>query len=225
MSKAKVAEGRRWAALNPEILALIFVRIQLVDAMVSWSGEAVVRFNDFVSTRWENPVSCRSSTGTGRCLKWLEIPNSSITDDMVLKHIKPMPNLLGLDISCCFEITSKGLEAFGNNCKSLVFLKRNRNYSFGVGSIDDSEATTIAHTMPTLQRIELRFVHFGNLGLFEILTECKSLTHLDIHGCRKVEMDGDLTEICGLLEHFRSPKIKYYHDDDAYVDVPSPTSD
>ncbi|KAI3742893.1 hypothetical protein L1987_60591 [Smallanthus sonchifolius] len=42
-----------------------------------------------------------------------------------------------LDVSHCLKITSKGLGAFGNQCKSLLHLKRNKNLSTPA---DDSEA-------------------------------------------------------------------------------------
>ncbi|KAJ9558136.1 hypothetical protein OSB04_012750 [Centaurea solstitialis] len=246
MSNDEDAEGRRWEALNPEILTLIFVRIQPVDEMVrcvpfvckSWMevvagpycwqdinlfpwwwrctlqrrflietvevdavvGKLVQRSSCTLQRLSVNKIGesgFLSVLNCGRCLKWLQIPNSSITDDMVLKHVRLLPNLIYLDISYCIHITHKGIAAFGNNCKSLVFLTRNR-------AIDDSEAMTIAHTMPNLQRIKLGYGGFGNLGLSEILTKCKSLTHLDIRGCRKVELDGDLMEICGRLVHFQS---------------------
>lgn len=279
---AVVVEGRRWEALSPEILALIFVRIQPSDEMVrcvpfvckpwmevvagpycwrdinlfSWSRSRIDDINlmylsssDAVAVEREDDLLVeklvrRSSytvqrlsvnhiaesgflsvVNCGRCLKILQIPRSRITDDMVLKHIKPLPNLEGLDISFCSEITSKGLAAFGNNCKSLVHLKRSMRSFYGTIGIDESEAKTIAHTMPSLQRIELCYGKFGNSGVSEILTKCKSLTHLDVRGCWNVVLDDDLLKTCERLEHFQYDYEVFDSINSKDVDLPSPTSD
>ncbi|KAJ9558291.1 hypothetical protein OSB04_012905 [Centaurea solstitialis] len=218
-------EGRRWEALNPDILALIFVKIKPLDEMV--------RCVPFVCKPWMEVLAGPYCWRDVNLLPWYE----SVQADMVVGKLvrrssctlqRLCVNQLGESgflsvVNCyCFEITSKGLVAFGNNCKSLVHLRRNMHEG---GAIDDSEAMTIAHTMPSLQRIELRFGLFSNLGLSEILTNCKSLTHLNIYGCWKFELDGDLMMICEKLVHFESPGIDYGSDDDVYVDVPTPTSD
>ncbi|KAK9068868.1 hypothetical protein SSX86_012984 [Deinandra increscens subsp. villosa] len=217
-------EWRRWEELNPEILALIFVRIP-VEEMVSSLPLVCKGWNEAVAgpycwsevdlqawCRRRNDshavdlvvkkVVRRSKFGVrrlsayrmgesgfffvahcGSSLKVLQMPMSDITDQMVLKHIKPLPNLKTLDISHCLKITSKGLAEFGNRCKSLIHLKRNMPPLAAClyGPADDSEAKTIADTMPNLQRIELCF------------------------GSWKVELDGDLAEKCGRLEHFQNP--------------------
>ncbi|KAI3739736.1 hypothetical protein L2E82_30147 [Cichorium intybus] len=98
----------------------------------------------------------------GRYLKVLEIPESDITDKMILKHIKPLPNLTLLDISDCSNITAKGIEAFGTHCKSLIHLKRNmwNGPKPTSHSLDDSEAEAIANTMPNIQRLEFFYAEF-----------------------------------------------------------------
>ncbi|XP_071719696.1 F-box protein FBW2-like [Rutidosis leptorrhynchoides] len=142
----------------------------------------------------------------GRYLKELHMPMSDINDEMVLKHIKPLPNLITLDISFCFDITSKGIAAFGNNCKFLLHLKRNMPQPESFPCTDDSEAETIAKTMPNVQHIELCSGRFSEWGLTEILTKCKSITYLDIYGCWNIEkLNGEHEEICGRLDHFQSP--------------------
>nr|XP_043630925.1 F-box protein FBW2-like [Erigeron canadensis] len=245
---------RKWAGLNPEILALIFVRIDPVDEMVRsvpfvckswmevvggpycWSKVDVQawcrRRNDsdavdLVVKKLVRRSKCsvqRLSTyrigesgfffiaHCGRFLKELEIPMSGITDQMVSKHIKPLPNLTLLDISYCYNITSKGIAAFGNQCHSLVHLKRNMPPIEDNLPFDDSEAITIASTMPHLQHIELCCGQFGDSGLFEMLHKCKSLTHLDILKCWNVELNGDLAEICERLQHFQSPWDEFSDD-------------
>ncbi|KAI3719667.1 hypothetical protein L6452_20569 [Arctium lappa] len=240
-------ERGRWEDLNPEILALIFVRIP-ADEMVRkvplvckpWM-EAVAgpycwrdinvaewcrRRNDIRAVdlavsklvRWSKCTFQRLSAyrlgnpgfvfvaNRGKCLTVLQMPMSDITDDMVLKHVTSLPNLKVLDISDCSKITVKGLEAFGNQCKSLVCLRRNlstQRISADLTAIDDSEAKIIAKTMSNLQQLELCYGRFGDAGLSEILTNCKSLTYLDIEGSLNVKLEGDLEESVQRIEYFR----------------------
>ncbi|KAJ0785754.1 putative leucine-rich repeat domain superfamily [Helianthus annuus] len=62
---------------------------------------------------------------SGNFLKVLQMPMTDITDKLVSKHIKPLPNLTILDVSHCINITSEGLKTFGYQCKSVLPLKRN----------------------------------------------------------------------------------------------------
>ncbi|XP_076896129.1 F-box protein FBW2-like [Bidens hawaiensis] len=144
----------------------------------------------------------------GDFLKVLQMPMADITDQMLIKHMKPLPNLKVLDVSHCLKITSKGLASFGHQCKSLVHLKRNMPpLDTGLLAADDSEATTIAHTMPHLQHLELCFGRFSDSGLSEILEKCKALTYLDIQGSWNVELNGDLGEMCERIQYYRNPWV------------------
>lgn len=127
----------------------------------------------------------------GRCLKVLNIPMSNVTDKLVAKFEKALPNLTVLDINDSLKITSKGLKLFGENCKSLVHLRRNMPPPEWdcLKPIDDQEATVIADTMLGLHHLELCFGQFSDLGLDAILTNCKALTHLDIQGCWSVKLE------------------------------------
>ncbi|XP_076899199.1 F-box protein FBW2-like [Bidens hawaiensis] len=152
----------------------------------------------------------------GSFLKVLEMPMTDITDQMVLKHMKPLPKLTVLDISHCVKITSKGIAAFSQQCKSLIQLKRNLP-AFDVElPVDDSEAKAIAETMPNLQRIEVCLGRFGDSGVNEILTKCKAVTHLDINGSWNVKLSGELGKICDRLECFMNPWID---NDDRFSDI------
>ncbi|KAJ9558287.1 hypothetical protein OSB04_012901 [Centaurea solstitialis] len=138
------------------------------------------------------PRGFSSITNCGSCLISLIMPVGNITDDMVLKYIKPLPNLKYLDISYCFHITHKGIAAFGNNCKSLYNLKRcmpSIPFEENSSPEDDSEAKAIADTMPNLRWLQLCSGKFGKLGLFEILAKCKLLTHLDIYESWNVDLN------------------------------------
>ncbi|KAI3742892.1 hypothetical protein L1987_60590 [Smallanthus sonchifolius] len=227
-------ERRRWEGLNPEILALIFVKMP-VEEMVSrvpfvckgwmevvggpycWSEvdleawcrrrddshavdlvvKKLVRRCKFTVQRLSAYRMGESGFFVAHCLSVvvaiticvLEMPMSDITDQMVLTHIKPLPNLTVLDVSHCLKITSKGIAAFGNQCKFLIHLKRNMSLLDAHSPTDDSEAKTVADTMPNLQHIELCSGQFGDLGLSEILTKCKALTHLDVQGSWNVELN------------------------------------
>ncbi|MFS7930946.1 putative leucine-rich repeat domain superfamily [Helianthus anomalus] len=112
-------------------------------------------------------------------LKVLQMPMTDITDKLVSKHIKPLPNLTVLDVSHCINITNEGLKKFGYQCKSLLHLKRNMS-AFEDELPDDFEAKAIADTMPHLQHIELCFGRFGDSSVSKILAKCKALTHLVI---------------------------------------------
>ncbi|KAL3537592.1 hypothetical protein ACH5RR_000958 [Cinchona calisaya] len=151
----------------------------------------------------------------GRCLKVLRIPVSEITDEMVEKHAKSLMILTELDISNCLKITSRGLETFGKNCKSLTHLKRNMpppelgGTSFPVipSEIDDHEAFTIAENMAGLSHLELGFARLTDHGLGQILTRCKALMYLNIEGCWNVSLEGDLEQRCKRLLIFKNPWI------------------
>ncbi|CAI9269544.1 unnamed protein product [Lactuca saligna] len=249
----EVEEWRRrrpWDGLNPEILALIFVRIpaeemvscvplvcrpwmEVVAGPYCWQEIDVQawcrRRNDSHAvdlvvkklirrSKWSvqrlsvyrmGESGFFFAANCGKCLKVLEIPMSEITDQMISKHIKPLPNLGILDISNCLKITSKGIATFGNQCKSLIHLKRNMLPIEDSKPMDDSEAKAIADTMPKLQRIELCFGGFGDFGVSEILNKCKLLTHLDIQGSWNVELGGELEGVCEKLECFQSPWSNY----------------
>lgn len=145
---------------------------------------------------------------------------SEVTDKMVQKHAESLANISVLDISYCLKITSKGLESFGKQCKSLTHLKRNmpppewERPAPGSASsrVDDTEAMIIADTMTGLHQLELCFGRFGDRGLHALLTHCEKLSHLDIQGCWNLELEGDLEEKCEQLAVYRSPWLDYDED-------------
>ncbi|XP_043714716.1 F-box protein FBW2-like [Telopea speciosissima] len=132
-----------------------------------------------------------SIANCGRFLKELRIPMSDVTDKIVVRYAESLTMLTVLDISYCLKITCKGLEALGKHCKSLVQLMRNMPPSEWmetaertvVPKTDNGEAMVIADTMQGLSQLELGYGCLGDPGLDAILTNCRALTHLDIHGC------------------------------------------
>ncbi|KAK9268093.1 hypothetical protein L1049_010532 [Liquidambar formosana] len=79
--------------------------------------------------------------------------------------------------------------------------------------VDDREAMVIAETMPRLLHLELGFGRFGDRGLNAILTKCKALTHLDIQGCWRVELEGDFEDKFEKLLTFKGPWVNDYESD------------
>lgn len=149
---------------------------------------------------------CFSYSAT--CLKILKMPLAEITDQMVIRHAESLSCLTYLDISCCLNISSKGLEAFGKHCKSLTHLRRNMPPPIeSATKIDDMEAIIVANTMSGLNNLELCYGSFGDHGLDAILTKCKALTHIDIQGCWGVTFEGDLEKKCEKLAVFKGPWI------------------
>ncbi|CAI9102901.1 OLC1v1001270C1 [Oldenlandia corymbosa var. corymbosa] len=142
----------------------------------------------------------------GRCLKILHIPVSEITDQMVIRHARSLVSLTELDISYCFMITFKGLEAFGKQCKSLTHLKRNMP-PLESCEADDKEALTIANTMARLQHLEFEFGRLTDVGVSAIFSECEALSYLSIHGCWNVMLEGDLEERSKKLLLFIRPYV------------------
>nr|KAJ0225797.1 hypothetical protein LSAT_V11C100039240 [Lactuca sativa] len=149
----------------------------------------------------------------GRSLETLDIQFCRLSDDMVLKHLKPLLNLRVLDISYCRKFTAKSLVAFGNQCTSLIHLKRNNYPTKEFPAMDDSEAKAIADTMPKLQHLKLWFGRFGDSGLCEILSKCKYLKHLDIRACWNVKLEGNLKKMCQKLVCFRIHDCKFIESD------------
>ncbi|XP_065880300.1 F-box protein FBW2-like [Euphorbia lathyris] len=140
----------------------------------------------------------------GTNLKVLKISMSEVTDKMVERHANSLVNLSVLDISFCFNITSKGIGEFGNNCKALIDLRRNSRYAMAK-KVDESEAMVIANTISGLKKLEMCCGSFTKLGLEAILTNCTTLSHLNITGCWNVTLEGDVLDKCLNLQFFNDP--------------------
>lgn len=165
---------------------------------------------------------------SAKCLKVLTIPGSNVSDQMVIRHAESLANLTHLDVSHCLKISSKGLEAFGKHCKSLIHLKRNMAPpSLGMSiqeqasMIDESEAMVIANTMSKLEHLEINYGRFTNRGINSVLHECKALSYLDIWGCWNVWPDEGLQKKCEELAFFWSPWV----DDDDFETEESSDND
>ncbi|XP_008798492.1 F-box protein FBW2-like [Phoenix dactylifera] len=158
------------------------------------------------------------TTSIARFLNILQIPMSEVTDQMVEKHAESLSALTVLDISNCLKITSKGIESLGKHCKSLIQLRRNMpppDYEWSQdgtvnAKVDESEALSVANTMPRLEYLELAYGRFSDCGLDAILTNCHYLHVLDIRGCWKVDINEGIERKCHLIQSFKSPWYDEY---------------
>lgn len=161
-----------------------------------------------------NPFLFLYVASSAKCLKILIMRGSNVTDQMVIRHAESLANLTHLDVSYCLKISSKGLEAFGKHCKSLIHLKRNKAPpSLGMSiqekasMTDESEAMVIGTTMSKLEYLEINYGRFTNRGLNSVLINCKALSYLDIWGCWGVWPDEGLEKKCEELAFFSSPWV------------------
>ena len=142
---------------------------------------------------------------------------SEVSDRIMEKHAESLATVTVLDVSYCSKITNKGLEAVGKSCKLLIQLKRNMppmeleetERTRTRRALDETEAMAIANTMPGLNRLELAYGRFSDHGLNAILTNCNSLTRLNLVGCLYVDLNGDLEETCERITDFQAPWTCY----------------
>ncbi|CAH8334524.1 unnamed protein product [Eruca vesicaria subsp. sativa] len=116
-----------------------------------------------------------------------------ILDHGLVEAAAKLPFLEELDISyCSFEVET--LKAVGQSCPHLKTLKL--NYPV-VGYDEDDFALAIAESMPGLRHLHLSGNHdMNNTGLKAILDGCPHLEHLDLRECWKIELVGDLEDLC-----------------------------
>ncbi|KAG0470081.1 hypothetical protein HPP92_016180 [Vanilla planifolia] len=123
-------------------------------------------------------------------LQSLKLPRSEISDIVVEQVAAKFSKITFLDISSCKKIGSRALKAFGNNCKSLVGLRRTMHPLEVADDVnEDDEALAIAVSMPKLRYLELAYLLLTTKGVLEILSGCKELEFLDIRGCWNVKLE------------------------------------
>uniref|UniRef100_A0A1J3IE12 Putative F-box protein n=1 Tax=Noccaea caerulescens TaxID=107243 RepID=A0A1J3IE12_NOCCA len=120
-----------------------------------------------------------------RCLKLTASPPvtpkglvNAVIKLQFLEHVEISHSFLQLDlkpVGCC--------------CPLLKTLKLSRNRCCW-GFESDSEALTIAETMPQLRRLELYGNCLTNTGLNAILENCICLQHFDLRDCPFVNLVG-----------------------------------
>ena len=118
---------------------------------------------------------CFASAG---CLQTLVIPESRITDDIAEEITGRLSSLTFVDVSHCFLLGHRGIEAIGNNCKLLKGLCR-RMPDPMVDS--DYEVNAIASTMPNLKHLDLFGHGLTTKCVSKILGGCPKLEYLSIY--------------------------------------------
>ncbi|GAB2217161.1 hypothetical protein Drorol1_Dr00000326 [Drosera rotundifolia] len=135
-------------------------------------------------------------------LQKLILRRSEISDAIVTEFAGKFSSLSSLDLSYCYEIRTKALEAIGRSCKSLVSLSWNMHpivFEDRPSYVDEAHA--IANTMPKLKHLELAYVHIDVGSVLDILSGCRDLELLDLRGCWDVELDKKFFEE-------KHPKVK-----------------
>ncbi|KAG2684678.1 hypothetical protein I3760_10G086200 [Carya illinoinensis] len=108
-----------------------------------------------------------------------------------------IPLLEKLEISYCFWITEKFLEAVGRSCPHLKSLKLIREVYWGDPFKEcDIWAVAIAKNMPGLVSLQFDGNNLTNEGVQVILKGCPRLQSLELRHCRYVTMKGDFERCC-----------------------------
>ncbi|PKU60451.1 F-box protein FBW2 [Dendrobium catenatum] len=180
-----------WTEINIEEWCRRVNHPDVIDAIVGnlvrRSRYMLRRLSAYRIQNWG--FSLTASFGTN--LNVLEIPMSEVNDSAIKKYSRSLTSLTTLDISYCNYITYKGIEILGNNCTSLISLKRNltpvefesTQNNEGAAQVNEREALAIANTMFELEQLELAYGRFSDYGLDAILSNCKALSFLDLSGC------------------------------------------
>ncbi|KAK1608589.1 hypothetical protein QYE76_032262 [Lolium multiflorum] len=142
----------------------------------------------------------------------------SVTDRSMLTIASCCPVLTELDISYCYEVSYKSLEAIGQNCPNLIVLKRSifnwldSSEHTGIVPADylrecpqdsDREAITISKYMQKLKHLVLRFAKLSAVGLNSIAEGCKELEILDLFGCANLTSRG-IEQAAGNLKNLET---------------------
>lgn len=156
----------------------------------------------------------------------LQIPASKVDDTAIEQFSGNLKALQVLDISFCNNITSKGIAIFGENCTSLINLRRKLSdpqfkLTEDANKIYEGEALAVANTMSGLQKLELTYGRFSDYGLDAILTNCKALSSLDLRGCSHVKLAGSVGLRCYELKSFTD----HYFDPEGYFPSSSTESE
>ncbi|KAG8058814.1 hypothetical protein GUJ93_ZPchr0002g23375 [Zizania palustris] len=173
-------------------------------------------------------VSLRASS-----LKSLHLSLSyNVTNKGMAEAVKGLgfPQLEELTINFCPNLHGHVCQLIGQACPHLKCFRLNRSYENV--SDDDTEALSIANSMPELREIQLIGNRLTNVGLISILVHCPHLQSVDIRRCFNILMDDALKSKCvriGSLKHRPNDSISDFKysshygfeldDDFAYLDV------
>nr|GMC48267.1 F-box protein FBW2-like [Ipomoea batatas] len=125
-----------------------------------------------------------------RSLRILRLPRSNMNDSIVEKIAGSLSMITFLDLSYCYKIGARSLEAIGEHCKLLEGFRRNMHPLITEDKLSqDDEAHAIATTMPNLKHLEAAYLHINTIGALEIIRSCPNLEYLDLRGCWQVKLD------------------------------------
>ncbi|KAJ9567825.1 hypothetical protein OSB04_003791 [Centaurea solstitialis] len=169
---------------------------------------ASAAFQEIVIGNIQNDLTFSFFIDHSRSLRTLEIPWSNVSDSIVEHVAEKLSGVTRINLSYCRNIRVRGIRAIGENCKSLVGLKRNK-HPFDISCVKVEEATTIAATMPKLKHLELTFNYFDMENVEKIIESCHELKFLDIRGCSYVHLNHGWLQKCAPKVMVLGPNINH----------------
>lgn len=145
----------------------------------------------------ENQNSTQYSITRLRGLRVLNLSTCNRISDVSLIYNFDFPELKTLNLACCQQISSKGIESFLPRCTSIESINLSECHN-----ISDQAIGTITMSLQRLTHLYLeRCIHLTDYSLDYIAVNCKRLRHLDVRGCRSMCSEPYLR-----VEHIRSLK-------------------
>ncbi|KAL8158648.1 hypothetical protein V2J09_000185 [Rumex salicifolius] len=151
----------------------------------------------------------------GPSLHTLSANYAYIGDSIAEEVATKLSGLTTLDLSCCKEISPRGMESIGRNCQELVSLTCGLSLG-GSDFIDpphEDIARAIAHTMPKLKHLHITDFDINTSVALEILSCCPELETLDCSQYQCAKLDQSLLE-----EKYPNVKVLVEEFDDDYDD-------
>ncbi|XP_010244792.1 PREDICTED: F-box/LRR-repeat protein 2 [Nelumbo nucifera] len=133
-------------------------------------------------------------------IRTLKLAWNKCLSDTTLKKVGIVcPNLRSLDLSHCWSITEKGIEAIGSSCIGIMELKVN----------GCKEMANLGTTMGFSKLESLRAAGSGmnDEGLSMVSQSCRRLLCLDLEGCLEVTAKG-VKEMVGNCKGLRELNLK-----------------
>jgi hypothetical protein len=134
-----------------------------------------------------------------------------VSNEGFSEAIKGFPELEELDITFC-SLYGSVCEAIGKACPQLRCFRLNERWTLhneyaAYEGMDDSdtEALSIASTMPGLQDLQLIGNNLTYDGLVAILDCCPHLESLDIRQCYNIQFDDALKSKCARIRNLKLP--------------------
>ncbi|KAL5078532.1 hypothetical protein RYX36_006953 [Vicia faba] len=153
-------------------------------------------------------------------LKNLRLPRCDVNDFAVEQMTRKLSMICILDLSYCIRIGSKAIETIGKNCKCLEVFCRNMHPLDTSGKpLEDAEAFAVASTMPKLKSLEMTYNLITNEGVYQILSLCPNLEHLDLRGCWGVKLDNMYVKQSFPKLNILGPQVSGYYEREECSDI------